>query len=151
MKVERLLKQLEESISLYLSLLASADKQERTCVITLKWLRLKDKLEKLQSEMEKLDALEKHMLVLPDGPVSFTEPESPSTATSGRGSGVVGYNEQRAVDIKHHLIIAHEVTNSGSRLLQRLGDQGLQGHRLTPIPCQPRLLEYPVIGQSACA
>ena len=35
-------------------------------------------------------------------------------ATSGRGSGVVGYNVQVAVDTEHHLIITHEVTNSGS-------------------------------------
>ena len=35
-------------------------------------------------------------------------------ATSGRGSGVVGYNVQVAVDTDHHLIIAHEVTNIGS-------------------------------------
>jgi hypothetical protein len=35
-------------------------------------------------------------------------------ATSGRGSGVVGYNVQVAVDTKHHLIVTHEVTNTGS-------------------------------------
>ena len=35
-------------------------------------------------------------------------------ATSGRGSGVVGYNVQVAVDTKHHLIITHEVTNVGT-------------------------------------
>jgi hypothetical protein len=34
--------------------------------------------------------------------------------TSGRGSGVVGYNVQVAVDIEHHLIVTHEVTNCGS-------------------------------------
>ena len=35
-------------------------------------------------------------------------------ATSGRGSGVVGYNVQVAVETEHHLIVTHEVTNSGS-------------------------------------
>jgi len=37
-----------------------------------------------------------------------------SMATSGRGSGVVGYDVQVAVDTEHHLIVTHEVTNSGS-------------------------------------
>ena len=35
-------------------------------------------------------------------------------ATSGRGSGVVGYNVQVAVDTEHHLIVTHEVLNDGS-------------------------------------
>jgi transposase len=35
-------------------------------------------------------------------------------ATSGRGSGVVGYNVQTAVDTENHLIVAYEVTNVGS-------------------------------------
>ena len=34
-------------------------------------------------------------------------------ATSGRGTGIVGYNVQTAVDVRHHLIIEHEVTNLG--------------------------------------
>jgi hypothetical protein len=64
--------------------------------------------------MGKLAAYEKQMLASPDQQISLTDPDSRSMATSGRGSGVVGYNVQVAVDTDHHLIIAHEVTNSGS-------------------------------------
>lgn len=54
------------------------------------------------------------MLATPDQQISLTDPDSRSMATSGRGSGVVGYNVQVAVDTKHHLIVTHEVTNVGS-------------------------------------
>ena len=54
------------------------------------------------------------MLASPDQQISLTDPDSRSMATSGRGSGVVGYNVQVAVDTEHHLIVTHEVTNSGS-------------------------------------
>jgi transposase len=64
--------------------------------------------------MQRLAAMEKRMLASPDQQISLTDPDSRSMATSGRGSGVVGYNVQVAVDTKHHLITAHEVTNSGS-------------------------------------
>jgi transposase len=113
-KVERRRKQLEESVSRYLSQLDTADLQEQTEIIGLKRTRLKDKLEKLHSEMEKLDAIEKQMLAQPDEQVSFTDPDSRSMATSGRGSGVVGYNVQTAVETEYHLIVHHEVTNVGS-------------------------------------
>ena len=113
-KVERRRKQLEESVSRYLSQLDTADLQESSTAITLKRIRLKDKLEKLHSEMEKLDVVEKQMLSTPDEQISLTDPDSRSMATSGRGSGVVGYNVQTAVETEHHLIIAHEVTNVGN-------------------------------------
>ena len=114
-KVERRRKQLEESVSRYLSQLDTADLQQQSTAITLKpRSRLKDKLEKLHSEMEKLDAIEKQMLSSPDEQISLTDPDSRSMATSGRGSGVVGYNVQVATETEHHLIIAHEVTNVGS-------------------------------------
>src|ERR1700754_2134688 len=64
--------------------------------------------------MGKLAVYEKQMLASPDQQISLTDPDSRSMATSGRGSGVVGYNVQVAVDTAHHLIVVHEVTNSGS-------------------------------------
>ena len=80
----------------------------------MKVTRLKEKLTKLKQEMGKLAGYEEQMLASPDQQISLTDPDSRSMATSGRGSGVVGYNVQVAVDTEHHLIVTHEVTNSGS-------------------------------------
>jgi transposase len=113
-KVERRRKQLEESVARYLAQLDTADRQDPSEIVTLKKTRYKEKLEKLKSEMAKLAAIEKQVLASPDKQVSFTDPDSRSMATSGRGSGVVGYNVQTAVDTENHLIVAHEVTNVGS-------------------------------------
>jgi transposase len=113
-KVERRRAQLEESVARYLSQLDTADRQEPTEALAVKTERLKEKLAKLQGEMGKLAAYEKQMLASPDQQISLTDPDSRSMATSGRGSGVVGYNVQVAVETEHHLIVTHEVTNSGS-------------------------------------
>ena len=64
--------------------------------------------------MQRLKKLEARMLESPGQQISLTDPDARSMATSGRGSGVVGYNVQTAVDAKHHLIVAHEVTNVGN-------------------------------------
>ena len=113
-KVERRRAQLEESVARYLAQLDTADRQEPSEGLAAKTEHLKEKLIKLESEMQRLAAIEKLMLASPDQQISLTDPDSRSMATSGRGSGVVGYNVQVAVDTDHHLIIAHEVTNSGS-------------------------------------
>ena len=113
-KVERRRAQLEESVARYLAQLDTADRQEPSDELAAKTEHLKEKLVKLGSEMQRLAAMEKLMLASPDQQISLTDPDSRSMATSGRGSGVVGYNVQVAVDTGHHLIIAHEVTNSGS-------------------------------------
>ena len=114
-KVERRRKQLEESVARYLSQLDTADLQEPTEALAAKTAHLKEKLVKLDGEMKKLAAMEKRMLASPDQQISLTDPDSRSMATSGRGSGIVGYNVQIAVDTENHLIVAHEVTNVGSR------------------------------------
>jgi transposase len=113
-KVERRRARLEESVARYLSQLDTADREEPTEALAAKTARLKDKLAKLEEEMAKLAVYEQRMLASSDQQVSLTDPDSRSMATSGRGSGVVGYNVQVAVDTQHHLIVTHEVTNSGS-------------------------------------
>src|SRR5262245_11026753 len=113
-KVERRRQQLEESVSRYLSQLDTADLQDPSETLTSKKARIEEKLEKLQSEMAKLAAIERQMLAAPDQQIALTDPDSRSMATSGRGSGVVCYNVQVAVDTEHHLIVAHEVTNVGN-------------------------------------
>jgi transposase len=114
-KMERRLAQIEESVVRYLHQLDSADRQEPSEARTTKTTRLKEKIAKLKEEVKRLHGLKARMLLaVPDRQISLTDPDSRSMATSGRGSGVVGYNVQVAVDTKHHLIITHEVTNIGS-------------------------------------
>src|SRR5919108_1715420 len=113
-KVERRRAQLEKSVARYLAQLDTADLQEPSEELAAKTVHLKEKLVKLESEMQRLAAMERLMLASPDQQISLTDPDSRSMATSGRGSGVVGYNVQVAVDTQHHLIVAHEVTNTGS-------------------------------------
>ncbi|MGN5479629.1 transposase [Cupriavidus basilensis] len=50
----------------------------------------------------------------PDEQLSLTDPDARSMISRAKGTGVVGYNVQTAVDAKHHLIVVHEVTNIGS-------------------------------------
>ena len=50
----------------------------------------------------------------PDGQLSLTDPDARSMISQAKGTGMVGYNVQTAVDAKHHLIVAHEVTNVGN-------------------------------------
>ena len=113
-KMERRLAQIEESVARYLQQLDTADRQEPSEALKTKMSGLKEKIEKLKQEMRRLAVLEMDMLAAPDQQISLTDPDARSMATSGRGSGVVGYNVQIAVEAKHHLIVTHEVTNVGS-------------------------------------
>ena len=80
----------------------------------MKVTRLTEKIGKLREEMKRLEAIEARRQAAPDGQISLTDPDARSMATSGRGSGVVGYNAQAAVETGHHLIVAHEVINVGN-------------------------------------
>jgi transposase len=115
-KMDRRMAQIEESVARYLQQLDTADRQEPSEALKTKTSRLKEKIAKLKEQIRRLDVLKVKMLATPDQQISLTDPDSRSMATSGRGSGVVGYNVQVAVDTVHHLIITHEVTNVGTYL-----------------------------------
>src|SRR6202011_1309834 len=108
-----------ESVARYMSQLDTADRQtaageEPSEAVLLTKTRLKEKLAKLDEEVKRLAAIEKALLASPDKQISLTDPDCRSMATSGRGSGMVAYNVQSAVDTTNHLIVAHEVTNVGT-------------------------------------
>ena len=111
-KMNKRLKQIDESIERYLGQIASADRKDSKTANQTSG-RLQDKIVKLKQEIVRLNELEEERLKRPDKQLSLTDPDARSMATSGRGSGMVGYNVQTAVDAKHHLIATHEVTNVG--------------------------------------
>jgi transposase len=113
-KMKRRLAQIEKSVARYLDQLDSADRQEPSEALAMRTTRLKEKIVKLKEEMKRLEALDVERRKAPDQQISLTDPDARSMATSGRGSGVVGYNVQAAVETAHHLIVTHEVTNVGN-------------------------------------
>ncbi|NOG32486.1 IS1182 family transposase [Halomonas sp. TBZ9] len=111
-KVKRRLEQIEESFNRYLGQLDTADHAE-PALAEAKTEHLKEKIIKLREETARLQSVEEQRLQSPDQQVSLTDPDARAMATSGKGTGTVGYNVQTAVDSQHHLIVAHEVTNVG--------------------------------------
>jgi transposase len=111
-KLQARMRQLEESIARYLDDLDRADREPAT-VPAARVSQLKEKIAAVKTQVRKLRQIERQMLQSPDQQVSLTDPDARSMATSGRGTGIVGYNVQTAVDAQHHMIVAHDVTNVG--------------------------------------
>jgi transposase len=112
-KIDKRQKQIEESVQRYLDLIETADRTSPTG-FDVKTVRLYEKIAVLRQQMRELKQISKQLEKQPDKQLSMTDPDARSMATSGRGSGIVGYNVQAAVDTKHHLIVEHEVTNIGN-------------------------------------
>lgn len=115
-KMKRRLERIDESIARYLSQLETADRQAAggADVPAAKVTRLKDKIGKLKEEIARLNAINTQLQASEDKQISLTDPDARSMATSGKDTGIVGYNVQAAVDTTNHLIVAHEVTNIGT-------------------------------------
>ncbi|MGF6917973.1 transposase [Paraburkholderia sp. 40] len=109
-KLERRMRDIESSIARYLEAMDTADRQE-PAIAKVRTERLQDKIAALKEQMRGLKEIEVQLNAAPDKQVSLTDPDARSMKT--RGTGVVGYNVQTAVDAKHHLIVAHVVINDG--------------------------------------
>lgn len=109
-KLQRRMEEIESSINRYLTELDTADRQE-PAVAKVRGERLQDKIAALKAQMKELQAIEVQLNATPDKQISLTDPDARSMKT--RGTGIVGYNVQTAVDARNHLIVAHEVTNIG--------------------------------------
>src|SRR5215468_520207 len=112
-KVDKRQQQIEQSIERYLAALETADRTQ-PAEVEAKTERLQEKIQTLREQMRRMDAMREELKRQPDGQLSQTDADARSMISQAKGTGVVGYNVQAAVDGKHHLIVAHEVTNVGS-------------------------------------
>lgn len=110
-KLQRRMQEIESSIARYLSELDSADRQ-RPEIAQLRTERLQEKIAALKEQMQVMQQIEVQLKDTPDGQISLTDPDARSMKT--RGTGIVGYNVQAAVETRHHLIVEHEVVNTGT-------------------------------------
>lgn len=109
-KLKRRVEEIERSIERYLSRLDRVDDEEPDAPSQSGTLQ--DKIASLKEEVKRLKALESEVVSAPGKQLSMTDPDARSMRS--RGTGIVGYNVQTAVDTAHHLIVAHEVTNQGN-------------------------------------
>jgi transposase len=111
-KLDKRMQQIDQCIDHYLTEMDTADRQQSD-VTEARATRLREKIATLKQDRVELRKIEVKLNESPSGQVSLTDPDARAMATS-TSRGLVGYNVQTAVDVKHHLIVAHEVTNKGS-------------------------------------
>jgi transposase len=122
-KLEKRMRQIDECVERYLKAMDTADRQQPD-IAEARTTRLKEKIATLKSKMTRLKEIQGQLEAAPAGQVSLTDPDARAMATSN-SRGLVGYNVQTAVEPGHHLIVAHEVTNTGidRRQLSRMAIQ----------------------------
>jgi transposase len=136
-KIDKRQQQIEQSIQRYLDALETADRTQPTG-LEAKTERLQEKIKTLREQMRRMDQIKEQLTRQPEAQLSLTDPDSRSMISQAKGTGLVGYNVQVAVDAKHHLIVAHEVTNVGTDHAQltkmalaareAMGRRGLQAY-----------------------
>lgn len=127
--IRRRMEQVNASIERYLGMLDTADRQEDE-VAELRTARLTERLGELRRQMRELEAMEEAVAATPDRQISLTDPDARAMASAGKGTGLVGYNLQAAVDTESHIVVAHEVINLGHDRTS-LANMGLQAREAT--------------------
>lgn len=122
-KLDKRMRQIDECVERYLKAMDTADRQAPD-IAEARTTRLNEKIATLKSQMVRMKAIQEQLEAAPGGQVSLTDPDARAMATSN-SRGLVGYNVQTAVEPEHHLIVAHEVTNTGidRRQLSRMAIQ----------------------------
>jgi len=111
-KIKVRMQHLEQAVQEYLNELDRADRQPAS-VPASRVENLKQRLATVKAHVRELGRMGRQVDKAPDEQVSLTDPDARSMNSAGKGTGIVGYNVQTAVDAKSHLIVAHEVTNVG--------------------------------------
>ena len=110
-KLQFHIERVEKHIDEYLKQLEDADKEaEKNADAT----PIKEKIAWLKKRLEELKNLEVEVDRHPEKQLSTTDPDSRLLKTQGMTRSVC-YNVQSVVDTKHHLIVAHKVTNKPDR------------------------------------
>ena len=110
--IRRRMEQVDAGIERYLDQLEAADRHEDGAAEP-RATRLTERIDALRRRMRQLQAMARRVEAAPDRQVSLTDPDARAMATHGKGTGLVGYNVQAAVDTDSHIVVAHEVTNIG--------------------------------------
>lgn len=109
-KVKKMIKHHEESVREYLELLEENDKEIKEQTLKTKTKEeLQEKLNEAQKRIGEL--LETAEEIEKNGNISLTDKDSKHMSVSNNGTDI-SHNVQVAVDSKHHLVVAVDVTSS---------------------------------------
>ena len=116
-KITKRIEQANANIVRYLTEIERADREEdkdRQDLLQAKTDRLREKISLMRKRIKGLHFMQEQVAASPTNQISKVDPDAVAMATAGKGTDIVGYNVQIAVDTEHHLVLAHEVSSTGT-------------------------------------